>query len=378
MVIEGDNLFPIVFPDYQNSILNVTSSILKYYGVSTHISSNQLLDKELQKKYRNVVYILVDALGVETLRRHEPVSKSLNKDFKQTITSVFPSTTVAATTAVLTGLPPITTGWLGWCQYVKEVDKSVIFFKNQDYYNDSTVFNQNMSNLVAPVKKIYDLIEDVNDNVKTVEIFPAFSQSEHNTFMKQCHTIVSTCKEKGKHFIYTYWDQLDFIMHETGPGSIEANKMLESIDKGYHYLTESIEDDTIIILIADHGQVEVCPIELRKYPKLWDTFIHEPSIESRATAFFIKPDRKAEFEEKFNHYFREYYMLLTKEEVLKMDLFGYGKKHPRIDEFLGDYLAIAIGHFYFRLSTDKLIMRGQHAGLLKEEMQVPLIIHTKK
>ena len=378
MIKEGDNLYPIVFPDYQNSILNVTSSLLKYYGVSTNVPSNPVLDKVLVKKYRNIVYVLVDALGVEILNRHKDVSTALNNDFVQIITSVFPSTTVSATTSVMTGLPPISTGWLGWCQYVKEVEKSDIFFMNKDYYSESTVFEENIANKVAPVKKIYQLIEEADSSVHTLEVFPAFAQPEHDTFMKECITVVETCKKKGKHFIYTYWDKLDYIMHETGPGSIEVNQMLASIDKGYQYLTKNLEKDTLVVLIADHGQVEVCPIELRKYPSLWDTFVHEPSIESRATAFFIKPEKRVEFEDMFNHYFRDYFMLLTKAEVLAMKLFGTGVIHERIDEFLGDYMAIAIDHYYFKLAEGKFVMRGQHAGLLKEEMQVPLIIHSKK
>lgn len=378
MIIEGDNLYPIVFPDYQNSILNVTASILKYYGVATKVTTNSKVDHILQKGFRNVVYILVDAMGTEILHRHSKVSSNLNRDMISEITSVFPSTTVSATTAVLTGLPPISTGWLGWCQYVKEVDKSVIFFMNKDYYSDSTVFEENIANKVVPIKKIYQLIEEASPSVKTLEVFPAFSQPEHDTFMKQCHSIVKVCQSEGKHFIYTYWDKLDFVMHETGPGSIEVNHMLSSVDEGYLYLKNTLDEDTLIVLLADHGQVEVCPIELRKYPSIWSTFVHEPSIESRATAFFIKPDKHQEFEKEFNTYFREYFILLKKAEVLSMNLFGTGEKHPRIDEFLGDYMAIAIDHFYFKSFEGNMIMRGQHAGLLKDEMMVPLIVHTKK
>jgi predicted AlkP superfamily pyrophosphatase or phosphodiesterase len=320
----------------------------------------------------------VDALGAEILHRHAKVSTHLQSDVVQIITSVFPSTTVSATTSVMTGLPHITTGWLGWCQYVKEVEKSVIFFMNKDYYSESTTFEENMANKVAPVTKFYDLIQRADSSVSTLEVFPAFSQPEHDTFMKQCQTVVKTCQDKGKHFIYTYWDKLDFVMHETGPGSIEVNHMLATVDEGYQYLKTAIDEETLIVLLADHGQVEVCPIELRKYETIWSTFIHEPSIESRATAFFIKPDQFDTFEKEFNHYFSEYFMLLKKEEVLAMKLFGSGEIHPRINEFLGDYMAIAIDHFYFKLFEGKFVMRGQHAGLLRDEMLVPLIIHSKK
>jgi len=358
--------------------MNVTISILKQYGIQSIYPSIAVLDKELEKNYKNIVYILIDALGDSILKRHSDVAQSLIKDQISTITSVFPPTTVAATTSVLTGLQPIETGWLGWCQYVKEENKNVIFFTNKDYYDDKTVFNYNVSEKNVPVQKIYELIEQANLDVSTREIFPAFRDANHDSFLKQCKTIIETCQEKGKHFIYTYWDKLDTYMHEFGPGSVEAHKMLDSINKGYEYLKDKIDEDTMIILIADHGQIDVLPIEFRKYTDLWNTFVHEPSVESRATAFFIKENKKDEFERLFNNYFREYFVLYKTEEVIKMNLFGVGKEHPKFREFLGDYFAIATDNYYFKMDKSNFRMKGQHSGLLSEEMIVPLIMFSKK
>jgi len=371
-------MYPIVFPSYDNSILNVTSSILKYYHVPTKTTSIKELDITLSKGYRNVIYILIDGLGMEQLRRHHLVSEALRNDVVKEITSVFPPTTVAATTAVLTGLAPIETGWLGWTQYIKEMDRSIIFFYNQDYYHPEDKVEDNIGETVCPVTRIYDLIKAENPDVKTREVFPFFREKNHTSFDKEVSTIIETIKEDGKHFIYAYWHILDSLMHEFGPGSVEVEQELKKIQKGYERLTSNIKDDSIIILIADHGQVDVCPIELRKYPKIWECFIHEPSIESRATAFFIKEEKKEEFKSLFYRYFKDYFILLTKEDVLSMNLFGYGNKNPRTDEFLGDFMGIAINHFYFKVDTSSFIMKGQHAGLLEEEMVVPLIVHSKK
>ena len=41
----------IVYPDYNNSILNTITSILKYYNVESKHSSLNELDKVLEKKY---------------------------------------------------------------------------------------------------------------------------------------------------------------------------------------------------------------------------------------------------------------------------------------------------------------------------------------
>ncbi len=369
---------PIFFPDYKHSILNVTTSILKYYGCDIKHPSLALLDQALKHKVNNVVYVLIDALGLEILNKHPNACLNLKKDLLGSVSSVFPPTTVAATTSVLTGLSPVETGWLGWSQYIKEEKKSVIFFLNRDYYDDNTIFDYDVAGKYVPVRKIYEQIIACNPDVECREVFPEFREPRHDTFLKQTETILDIINKPGKHFIYCYWDKLDTLMHEFGPDSEEARDMVRSIDAGYGNLVEKLPKSSLVVLIADHGQIGVQPIHLRSYPDLWDTFSHSPSLDSRATAFFIKPDRKDEFEQLFNTYFRDKYVLYKSRDVLEMNLFGEGPKHPKIEEFLGDYVGIAVDHFYFKLTTDDFVMKGQHAGLLAEESFVPLIFHEKR
>lgn len=98
----------VVFPDYTNSILNLISSILKYYNVDTKFNGINELNKELEKEYKNVVLIILDGLGDKILN-----NISLNgffiKNRKKKITSVYPSTTAAAMTTYYSGKPPIET-----------------------------------------------------------------------------------------------------------------------------------------------------------------------------------------------------------------------------------------------------------------------------
>lgn len=358
--------------------MNVTNSILKYYGCPIKHASLEKLDGILDHEIRNIVYILVDALGLEILNKHPEVSNALRRDLVGSVSSVFPPTTVAATTSVLTGLTPAETGWIGWSQYVKEEDKTVIFFTNKDYYDEGAEFSYSIASKYVPIEQIYEQIVRFAPDVRTKEIFPAFREPEHDTFIKQTETIVKTCLEPGRNFVYCYWDKLDTLMHEFGPDSSEVKKMLESVDAGYANLIEKLPSSSLVVLIADHGQIAVEPIPLRDYTDLFDTFLHEPSVESRATAFFIKPDRKKDFEKLFNLYFRDKYALYKTEDLLKMQLFGEGTEHPRLKEFLGDYMALAIDKYYFQMRSDGFVMKGQHAGLLAEETFVPLIINEKK
>ena len=106
-----------------------------------------------------------------------------------------------------------------------------------------------------------------------------------------------------------------------------------------------------------------------------------PSIETRFVTFFVKENMKEIFKENFENIFNKDFLLFTKEEFSKSNLLGRGKKHYKIDEYLGDFIAISISNKAIRYTIDgnkfkKLI--ADHAGMTKEEMEVPVIIIEKE
>ncbi|MDD4112357.1 MAG: nucleotide pyrophosphatase, partial [Herbinix sp.] len=103
----------IIFPDYDRSLLSITSSVLKNYNVNLGYKTLEYLDNILNRNYRNVIFYLIDAMGSEILNKHHQESKFLINNRVDNLTTVFPSTTVAATTTAITGLPPVVSGWLG-------------------------------------------------------------------------------------------------------------------------------------------------------------------------------------------------------------------------------------------------------------------------
>ena len=57
----------MVKPNYDNSIMSITNSLLKYYGVKPHHATLPLADELLAKDYKNVVLLLMDGMGVNVL-----------------------------------------------------------------------------------------------------------------------------------------------------------------------------------------------------------------------------------------------------------------------------------------------------------------------
>ena len=72
---------------------------------------------------------------------------------------------------------------------------------------------------------------------------------------------------------------------------------------------------------------------------------------------------------------------MTKEEFLEKNFLGFGEKHYKVDDFLGNYVAVCTSSSIFRLETflaeGKPIKKSTHCGMTKEEMEIPLIILEK-
>ena len=128
----------IVLPNYEHSILNTITSILKYYNVETKHKSLESLDNILKKKYRNVVLIILDGMGEHILT---PISPNgfFKKHEVEKVTSVYPSTTTAALTTYYAGKPPYETGWIAWSQYFKEYGRALDMLSHKESYKGESI-----------------------------------------------------------------------------------------------------------------------------------------------------------------------------------------------------------------------------------------------
>ena len=375
------------YPDYNNSILNLITSILKYYNVETKHDSLKVLDEKLEKKYRNIVFIVLDGMGEHILKSISPNGYFMKNNIK-CITSVFPSTTTAALTTYYSGKPPFESGWIAWSQYFKEYGRAIDMLSHKESYlkEDISKAKINVFESVVNYEPIFNRIENASKETKAYEITPEYSDRRSkrslraNNLTEICDNIKLICKNKDENnFIFAYSDNPDGLLHKYGCASLEAKEMVIDAEKQIEKLREELPEDTLIIISADHGHKDITKVyDLLEYPQIQDCLIMPASLESRAIAFWVKEDKKQEFEKLFNKEFSEDFLLLSKEEVLKKHILGYGDKHKKIDDFIGDYLAISISNSIIRLQTyladGKPVKKSTHCGLTKEEMEVPLIV----
>lgn len=376
----------IVLPNYNHCILNTITSILKYYNVNSEHKSLESLDKVLEKKFRNIVFIILDGLGMHNLKNIDS-DGYLSNNIIDCVTSVYPSTTTAAITTYYSGKSPYETGFIAWSQYFKEYGREIDMLLQKESY-----FKYDFSNASLDVFKeilnyesVFEMIEKNNIDVKAYEIMPSYATKRSKRSFRADNTdeliedISLICSTTGNNFIMAYSENPDALFHQYGTDSVEAKEFVLDIQNKIKELRKKLGEDTLLILSADHGHKNIDKTySLLDYPEILECLFMPINFESRCVNFYVKEHMKKEFEERFNNVFGNDFYLITKEEFLNKKFLGDGKKHFKIDDFLGNYLALSIGSSAIQINNylykGKKKKKSTHCGLSREEMEVPLII----
>lgn len=361
----------IVYPNYQDSILNVSNSILKHYGCPTHYEGQKELDGVLAKHYKHIAVFLIDAMGAKIIDRHLKADSFFHAHNLKTITTVAPSTTSAATTAFLSGLSPLVTGWFGWQQYFEKYDRHIILFKNEDYYTGEKLDTNILKNDL-PYSNILEQIRTCSPNVKT---YTSIFEEQKKKFLRLnelVRLVKRNFRKDEENFTYAYYTELDALMHEVGPSHWRARLLLSRIQRRIASLKRKMKDDCLVIVIADHGQLEVEEYNVYDHKDLLATFTGKPAIEGRLATFNVI-DEKA-FKHFHKVYLSPYFDLYSKADVMKHHLFG-PESETKHENFFGNYFLLAKDKYIITYHEAPIEMHiGHHAGMSEEEMLIPLIV----
>lgn len=382
-------------PDYDHCLVNLANSILKKFGAETTAKTLPLADRYLAGEYRNVVVLLLDAMGTPILEKHLDPKGFFRSHLAGSFDSVYPPTTVAATTSILSGLYPNEHGWLGWDVYYPALDKNVTVYTNNEQvreregavpegtypdgkkkwteqsleaFRPAAEFNAGFQ--YTPYRSIIEKINEAGGKAWAVTPFlPPNPQTPEAILAR----VGELCAEPGNKFIYAYWNEPDHTMHLTGTASGETHQVITDLERMVEQAAAGWED-TLLLITADHGHMDSRNQCLLDYPGIRECLVRQPSIEPRTLNFFVKDEYRESFPVIFQQYFGDSFLLLTREEVLREKVFGPGKDRDGLAGMIGDYVALAVSDTsVFNTHIEAQEMPGGHAGLTREEITVPLI-----
>ena len=167
-----------LFPDYDNGLVNVMSSILKYFNIYHKHKSLGKLDDVLKKKPKNVVLVLFDGLGYNILKRNEKYCPFLNEYLIGDISSCFPTTTMSARTTVESGLCPIEHGWLGWDMYFKCYDKVITLARNYVKGTKEKITDYNIAKTLLKYDDVLKTISPYISWIAPIKVYPGEYEQE--------------------------------------------------------------------------------------------------------------------------------------------------------------------------------------------------------
>lgn len=366
----------LIKPDWKNSILNISATLAEFLGAPNENATLQVLQNELAKGYKNVVFICFDGMGINPLEINLEENDFMRKHIVKTLTSTFPSTTTNATTSLATNKLPLEHGWLGWSLHFDELGRNVDIYPRRDSqtgeeivwdypiiddgdcyfyhatradYEISTVFPQ----YVACKKELNHEIQGVDDVFVTVR---------------------EICNKPNKQFVYAYCPEPDYSMHEFGVTSPEAKKLIRLISEQLQKLQKETKD-TLFIVSADHGQVDIEGyIDIAEDKELQSMLECPLYLDARSPAFKVKRGKKRLFQKLFNERYGKDYVLYKTRDLIKRGYFGDRGEYGYL---LGDF--VASGTYTHKMfispkdGEEMFYMKGHHTALT-EEMLVPLII----
>jgi len=401
-----------IYPFYQGrSILNIPSTICQLLGAPT-LGTEALMGDYLSPlglvgtgDLRSVVMVVMDALGLYTLKRWmedgtAPIWKQLAaQGLLAPLTSITPSTTSAALPSLWTGRSATAHGITGYEMWMKEygvvantILHAPITFRGEAGTLAKAGFAPT-EYLPAPTLGSHLAAHGVQCRAYQHHSIIRSGLSEMFFRDVQARAFVSSAdlwvnlrqylESQADQRLYTwvYWSEVDTLSHRYGPENertaAEFSSFSTAMEKLFlNSLSDRARQGTLLMLIADHGQIATLPdphYELRNHDSLLRRLHIYPTGENRLAYLFIRPGQTEAVREYLERTWPNQFFLVDSAYALESGLFGPGQRHPQVLDRLGDKMLIARNDAYLWWSAKENFMRGRHGGLSDREMLVPFL-----
>lgn len=360
---------------------SASASARSVVGVADDLFAALRGESEVLPRAESVVLVVIDGLGAISLRGHAGHARSLTAGMtkKDVATSVFPSTTAAALTSILTGVWPGEHGLVGY--RVLDASRDVLVNQLSGWETDG------LDPLTwQPAATVFERLD-----AKGHESFAVgLAAYAHSGFTKATlrgarFSSAATATERVQlayelahthpgSLVYCYLPEVDKAGHKHGVASGEWVAALEEVDAA---LAARVPPGVGVLVTSDHGMVDV-PVNRQVIleeehlagvrhvggePRMLHVHL-DPEADGAAALARWRADLEGVAD------------VVTRAEAIEHGLFGPTVTAAAASR-IGDVMAIARGAWaiYDGTAADQRGrgMVGQHGALTAEERQVPVI-----
>lgn len=365
----------LVLPQYgEASLADVVPSAVAALGVEGWPNALDLPPAE------SYVVLLVDGLGWNLLRRHASWAPYLASllDSGRAITSGVPSTTATSVTSLGTGLAPGRHGVVGFTSRIPGTNRllDALRWDNrvdpEQWQPHRTAFDR-AARAGVPVSVVNrrafqgsGLTRAGQRGARYVGADPAGERIE---------ATVRAARVPGS-LTYVYDGDLDTTGHRRGCESAAWTYQLAMVDAMARTLREQLPAEVALVVVADHGMVDVPlgeRLDIDAEPDLW-TGLTLFGGEARFRQLYCEPADVADVVARWQDRLGELAVVLDQATAIEAGWFG--PVDPAVRPRIGDVLVASVGSHAVVSSAQfpyEATLVGLHGALSADEMLVPLL-----
>jgi predicted AlkP superfamily pyrophosphatase or phosphodiesterase len=238
-----------------------------------------------QHRFRRVVTLFVDAFGwrfFERFQDHPLLRRFANAGSATKLTSQFPSTTSAHVTTLYTGLPVGQHGVYEWFYYEPQVDRMIaplLFSYAGDADRESLQQAGVAGTAILPSGQVSRMLaaqgvrsylvqpREFFNSTYSAQMGASARMIPYLTLAEGLATITQTLRNvTDPTWVVGYFGMFDALCHLYGPNAAQSDAELEAIlTLIERWLVRDLLgklDDTLLMIIADHGQIETDPTRI--------------------------------------------------------------------------------------------------------------------
>ncbi|PJF31152.1 MAG: phosphodiesterase [Candidatus Thermofonsia Clade 1 bacterium] len=362
----------------------------------------------LPQRYRKVALILVDSFGWRFLmnyyKEYPALKRFADSGVISKISVQFPSTTSAHVTTINSGLPVGESGVYEWFYYEPSLDAII----SPLTFSYAATHRESLRNVVAPgailpQQTIYQALaaHGIQSYVlqestiahssysKTLtngaEILPFVTLSQG---LLNLAYLLNSLKERA--YVFYYYSALDSIAHGYGPDSAhhraEIDTFFTALERIFFANLER-DGETLILLTADHGQVEVDPSTTRylnrELPQLTPLFRVDrrgaplvPAGSARDMFLYVKQAHLDEAYAMLTAHLRGCAEVYRTSDLIEEGFFGLHCSEV-FRKRLGELVVLPYAHesvWWHEQGKFEQTFLGHHGGLTPDEMHSVLMV----